>query len=211
MKQLYPDLWQTEKHQTGILNSYAYFLEHPQGNILFYNTGNDTDLDFMEEHGGIRMQLLTHRDEAGGSLERIRNRFGSLLLYPEREAGAIERHASADRYFEKGDHLLGDLLVLDTPGHTAGSVCFFYKSPHGKSYLFSGDTFFLWDSKWSTLVVEKAGGSADALIRSLLVLRSLKPDAVFSSGFVGELGVAEPTEQEWRAAIDQEVEKLRKL
>ena len=67
MKQIAPDLWQSSLYQTGILNTHAYFLERPSGNVLFYNTGDDDDLRHISEHGGVAYQLLTHRDEAGAS------------------------------------------------------------------------------------------------------------------------------------------------
>ncbi len=211
MEQVYPDLWQTKRHSSGILNSYTYLLEHPDGNILFYNTNNEEDLQYIEDLGGIKYQLLTHRDEAGASLNRIRERFGSTLMFSEGEAEAISKYAKADRFFDYGDHKPGDIDVLETPGHTSGSVSFVYQSPHGKTYLFTGDTFFQWNGRWATLILNKAGGAKPALINSLHKLRVLKPDVVMSSGFVGEAGGPhEVTVREWRQAIDIEIIRLQK-
>ena len=208
MKQLYPDLWQTPLYSSGMLSSHAYFLRHPDGNVLFYNTGDAAELDHIEQLGGIKYQLLTHRDEAGESLARIQERFGSTLMCTEYEADAISKHARADRYFEDGDHKLGDIDVLQTPGHTGGSVCFFYQSPHGKSYLFSGDTFFRWEGKWATLVLNGAGGSQDSLVKSLAKIRGLNPDVVMSSGFIGKVGLVELSSDKWTAAVDAEICRL---
>lgn len=72
MKQLYDDLWQSERYSSGVLNTHAYFLQREQGNVLFYNTGATNDLDPIDELGGISYQLLTHRDEAGASLAGIK-------------------------------------------------------------------------------------------------------------------------------------------
>ena len=173
MEQVYPDLWQTKRHSSGILNSYTYLLEHPDGNILFYNTNNEEDLQHIEDLGGIKYQLLTHRDEAGASLNRIRERFGSMLMFSEGEAEAISKYAKADRFFDDGDHKPGDIDVLETPGHTSDCVSFVYKSPHGKTYLFTGDAFFQWNGRWTTLILSKAGGAKPALINSLHKLRVL--------------------------------------
>ncbi len=211
MKQLYPDLWQTSLYSSGILNSHAYFSEHPDGNILFYNMGDAAELDHIEQLGGIKYQMLTHRDEAGASLVRIQQRFGSTLMFSVNEADAISKHAKADHYFENDDYKLGDIHVLQTPGHTRGSVCFFYQSPHGKNYLFTGDTFFQWDGSWRRLVLSKAGGSEVALAQSLLKIRDLKPDVVMSSGFVGKVGLVEPSSEEWSEAINAEVSRLNKV
>jgi len=55
------------------------------------------------------------------------------------------------------------------------------------------------------------GGSRTALIESLLKLRNMGPDVVLSSGFVGETGsVNEVTGDEWRAAIDKEIQRLER-
>ena len=101
--------------------------------------------------------------------------------------------------------------MLETPGHTSGSVSFVYQSPHGKTYLFTGDTFFQWNGRWTTLILNKAGGAIPALINSLHKLRDLKPNLVMSSGFVGEAGGPhEITVSEWRQAIDTEITRLKK-
>ena len=70
----------------GTLNTHAYFLLRPEGNVLFYNTGNDDDLEEITELGGIQFQLLSHRDESGPSLNRIKDRFGSKLCCSALEA-----------------------------------------------------------------------------------------------------------------------------
>ena len=209
MKQLQEDLWQSALYSSGILNTHAYFLKRPDGNILFYNTGNNGDLREMEELGGIKYQLLTHRDEAAPSLVRIRDRFGSKLGCSVLEVPAVSRHAQADIAFEPKDQHLGDIEIIHTPGHTDGSICFFYKSPHGKSYLFTGDTLFQWDGKWATFVIPNFGGSKASLANSLLQLRGLHPDIVMSSGFIGPVPFAEVTEDEWVQAIDDNVARLK--
>ena len=208
MKQIHADLWQTKIYSSGMLNCYAYFLATSAGNVLFYSTNDEEEFTHMESLGGIKYQLLTHRDEAGPSLARIKNRFNSKLMFSELESEAIAKHARADLFFETEDHKLDDIQVIHTPGHTKGSVCFFYQSPHGKSYLFTGDTFFQWNGEWATLICDGAGGSKDALKSSLQKLRNLRPDVVMSSGFVGDIALVEPTEQEWTQAIDDEINKL---
>jgi len=210
MKQLQEDLWQSTLHRSGILNTHAYFLQRPMGNVLFYNTNNKSDLARIAELGGIQYQLLTHRDESGPSLNHIKNLFGAKLGCSTLEAPSIAKDAQADITFETSDHHLGDIEIIHTPGHTNGSICFFYKSPYGKSYLFTGDTIFQWDAKWATLVVSNAGGSKALLAKSLLRLRNLNPDIVMSSGFVGDVSFVEVTSDKWTEAIDDNVSRLRK-
>ncbi len=208
MKQLQEDLWQTTIHRSGILNTHAYFLERPAGNILFYNTGNEDDLRQMSERGGIACQLLTHRDEAGPSQARLRDRFGCKLGCSAIEAPFVGVHGKPDLLFDANDDRIEDIDVIHTPGHTNGSICFFYRSPHGKSYLFSGDTIFQWEGEWSTLVLPNAGGSAADLARSLARLRDTSPDIVMSSGFVGEVAYREVSRDEWTAVLDDRIAGL---
>ena len=210
MKQLQEDLWQSTIHSMGTLNTHAYFLLRPEGNVLFYNTGNDDDLEKIAELGGIRFQLLSHRDESGPSLNRIKDRFGSKLCCSALEAPIVGKDVQVDVTFQAEDHHLGDVDIIHTPGHTVGSICFFYKSPYGKSYLFTGDTIFQSGGKWATLVFPKAGGSKALLAESLLRLRELKPDIVMCSAFVGDVSIVEVIGDEWAQAVDDNVSRLRK-
>ncbi|MDE3263059.1 MAG: MBL fold metallo-hydrolase [Acidobacteriota bacterium] len=209
MKQLQPDLWQSTIHRAGILNTHAYFLARPTGNILFYNTGNEADLQEMAERGGVAYQLLTHRDEAGPSQARISDRFGCKLGCSAIEAPFVGVHGEPDLLFGPGDDRIEDVAIIRTPGHTDGSICFFYESPYGRSYLFSGDTIFQWDGEWSTLVLPGFGGSAADLARSLTKLKEISPDLVMSSGFVGEVACREVAPDEWPAVLDDRVAALR--
>lgn len=208
MKQLQPDLWQSSCYRSRMLNSYAYLLQRPDGNILFYNSAEESDLLKIEDLGGVKLQLLTHRDEATPSLRRIKQRFHSQLASSALEAPYLEKHAPVDLILEAGVEQLGDVQIIETPGHTNGSLCFFYESPFGKSYLFTGDTLFLWDGEWSTFVMPKAGGSRASLARSLEKLGKYPADLVMSSGFVGELGFMEVSAKEWIEAIESNIQKL---
>ncbi len=194
----------------GSLNTHAYFLRRPEGNVLFYNTENEGDFEEMAERGGIQFQLLSHRDESGPSLNRIKDLFGSRLCCSALEAPIVGNDAQVDVTFQVEDHHLGDIDIIHTPGHTEGSLCFFYKSPYGKSYLFTGDTIFQLRAKWATLVFARSGGSKASLAESLIRLRDLNPDIVMSSAFVGNVSVVEVSGDEWAQAIDDNVSRLRK-
>ena len=210
MKQLYSDLWQTSLYSSGMLNSYAYLLQLPIGNVLIYNTNDESDLVHIEKLGGIKFQLLTHRDEAGKNLPRIQQRFSSKLVMSELEAKAVNKSHEVNQVFNPNDHNFYEIQVFHTPGHTDGSVCFLYKSPNGKTYLFTRDTFFIWNSSWSTLILDNAGGDKEKLVKSLQKLRELTPDVVMSSGFVGNVGYLEVNKESWNHAIDTEISKLMK-
>ena len=130
----------------------------------------------------------------------------------QRDRGAVRRgspHGQPDRAVRsRATTAIEDIAIIHTPGHTDGSICFFYRSPYAKSYLFSGDTIFQWDGTWSTLVLPHSGGSAAHLARSLAKLKEINPDLVMSSGFVGEVAYREVTRDEWMAVLDDRIEAL---
>lgn len=207
MKQLTPDLWQASLYQSGMLSSHAYYLKTPQGGVLLYNTGDRTDLDEMKALAGIDYQLLTHRDESTPSQEMIRQQYGAKLVCSKLEENSISRNGPVDIVLDEGDHEIYGIKILHTPGHTGGSLCFYYESEHG-NYLFTGDTIFQWDYRWGTLVFEGAGGSTKDLITSLTRLKALKPTIVMSSGFIQGDAYKEIAEDEWASIIDETIASL---
>lgn len=203
MKQIYPDLWQTAaEHPFDGLTTHAYLLAREGGNVLFYNSSHAEDHQHIRELGGISHQYLSHRDEAGPPLARIKEMFGSKLACHKLEVPAISRSCPVDLVFEQRGIHLGDIEVIPTPGHTDGSVCFLYKSPHGKTYLFTGDTIFPSNGAWRTFVMPDAGGSAADMAASLRLLRELEPDVVISSASVGDVAFEEMSSNQWREAVD---------
>ena len=91
MRQVLPDVWETQQDNPFPgLTTHAY-LWAGAGNVLFYSVGSDADFDELGRHGGLADQYLSHVDEAGPMLSRIAERFGSRLHAPAAEADAIGR------------------------------------------------------------------------------------------------------------------------
>lgn len=205
MKQIYPDLWQTETEHpfrdSPHVATHAYLLLREGGNLLIYSSGQRNDYARIEALGGITHQYLSHVDEAGPPLARIKARFGSKLCCHALEAEDIGRHCPVDLTFSRRETQLGNLEVIPTPGHTPGSTCFFYRSPHGRRYLFTGDTLFPVGESWDTYL--SVGGSKEKLRRSLAWLRELEPDVVFSSVSIGQPAFREMAAGTWREIVDQ--------
>ncbi len=209
MKQIYPDLWQTDpEHPFPDLTTHAYLLVRNEGNVLFYSSGHSADHQHIQELGGITRQYLSHRDEAGPPLVRIRQRFGSKLCCHRLEEKAISETCPVDLTFQTREIHLGDIEVISTPGHTDGSTCFLFKSPHGQTYLFTGDTIFPSNDAWETFVMPEAGGSKSDLKDSLKLLRSLEPNVVVSSASVGRFPFKEMSPGEWQEVVDQTLRSL---
>ena len=212
MKQLYDDLWQTKLEiPFEHVHAHAYFLQGNEGNVLLYNTGHADEIQHMAELGGIKYQCLSHRHETGASLQSIKEQFGSELCCDIKEEPSIARSCPVDITFsEQVTHFSG-LEVMHTPGHTDGSISFLYRSPHGRSYLFTGDTLFQSNGNWGTIVFGGAGGSTETLIDSLLLYRTLNPDVVISSASGGgSSSFIELAKEEWIDVIDSTIQRLEK-
>ena len=208
MKQIFPDLWQTQaEHPFAGVTSHAYLLKRDTGNILFYSSGLRDEYQPMKELGGIAHQYLSHRDEAGPALAEIKQLFGSRLWCHRLEEPSISKFAPVDNLFDKRE-VVNAVEVIPTPGHTDGSVCFLVRSAHGKTYLFTGDTIYQENGVWETRVNGYAGGSKSDLKNSLMLLRDLGPAVVFSSASVGSVPFKEVTAEEWQLDIDNLVRTL---
>ena len=211
MRRLYPDLWQTaQQKQFSTLNVHGYLLERPEGNALFYNPRSTGDFEAIADVGGVSHHYLTHCHEVSGSLVDIAQRFGSELCCHV----LVERYLSgtlpADVYFNSPDtEMHRGVEVIHTPGHTDNSVCYRYRSPHGKTYLFTGDTLYLdADGEWATIVVSQDGGNHRDLAGSLALLRGLDVDVVICSVSLGEMRIVEVTRPEWHSIIDELIRPL---
>ncbi len=212
MKQIYDDLWQTKVEiPFGNVNTHAYLLKCDKGNVLFYNTSHTDDIEQISQLGGIKYQYLSHRDEGGESLQKIKHKFNSLLCCHIKEEPFITSLCPVDITFSNRVSHFAKIEVIPTPGHTSGSISFLYQSPYGGNYLFTGDTFFQSHGHWQTIFFRQAGGSTKTLIKSLLVYKKLNPDVVFwSASDGGDDSFAEINQKQWLAAIDNQVEKLKK-
>ena len=205
MKRLYPDLWRTaEEKQFGVLTVHAYLLERPGGNVLFYNPRSSRDFEEISERGGITHHCLSHCHEVDESLAEVAGRFGSKLCCHALVTPYLPDAVSADVLFDSSpsEFLGGDIEVIHTPGHTNNSVCYRYRSPHGKTYLFTGDAIYLDDGEWKTIVVADDGGDEAELASSLASLRELEIDVVICSVSIGEMRIVEVTPDAWRRVID---------
>lgn len=208
MKQIFDDLLQTKLEiPFGNLHAHAYVLQCENGNILIYNTGHPDELDRIAEIGGLQYQILSHRDETGASLKRIKNKFNSKLCCHVKEERFISKSCSVDITFSADITELSGIKILHTPGHTDGSISLFYTSPYGHTYLFTGDTLIQSNGLWETILFSGVGDKT-ALINSLKIYRNLDPDVVVWSGSGGgETTYAEIARDEWHNIIDEAIEK----
>jgi hydroxyacylglutathione hydrolase len=112
--------------------------------------------------------LVTHHhgDHTGGIAE-LKKKYGCRVVAPQAEAGKIPL---ADETVREGDKVkVGTLAanVIETPGHTAGHITFWFQ---GDKIVFAGDTLF---SIGCGRVIE---GTPEMMWASLLKLRGLPGD-----------------------------------
>ncbi|WP_292438645.1 MBL fold metallo-hydrolase [Methylophaga sp.] len=187
MKQIQSDLWETsvESPFPG-LTTHAYLWIRDNGNVLFYNTSQQNEIQQMAALGGVAYQLLSHRDELGGSINQIRDLYAAKLGGHRAELEAFAEVCQPDIVFEQRQWLFDDLEVIPTPGHTPGSCCFLAKSSEGSTVLFTGDTLYWSDTGLRPGLLPFS--DRDQLIQSLSVLETVSPDLVCSSAFSGQDG-----------------------
>lgn len=209
MKRIQPDLWETDTETPAPgLTTHAYLLTRGDGNVLFYNTSHRHEIDHMAELGGVAVQYLSHQDELGASLQLIRERFGAQLGGHVREEAAFARFCRADILFDQRETHRGNIEVIPTPGHSPGSVCFLVSSPHGKRYLFTGDTLYLSaNGRWKAGFI-KGYSDRDRLAKSLELVARLEPDVALSSALGGESGFQETDPPTWRAIVHHALAEL---
>lgn len=213
MKQIYPDLWQGEKGvHAGVLTIRSYCLTRDNGNVLFYYTNLERDADQIEKLGGIHYQYLSHNHEINVGLIDFKKRFNHKLIAHHLVSDYMFGIMKLDEEFNlsKPEYHSDSILVIPTPGHTSNNLCYHYKSPYGKSYLFTGDTIYLDHGEWSTLIMPRDGGNREDLIKSLTTLQALNVDVVICSVALGENGVVEVAKNQWIELVDKLIKEVEK-
>ena len=129
----------------GILESNGYVIyQKEEGSCLIIDPGYSSKvfIGFVKEHGlKVKGILLTHyHSDHVGAVTKIKDEFGCPVYMHRCDCDLYRR--PVDVYMEDGDVIDLDgesIRVINTPGHTRGSVCFFSQ----KSRLaFTGDTIF---------------------------------------------------------------------
>ncbi|GLH66523.1 MBL fold metallo-hydrolase [Geothrix edaphica] len=111
--------------------AWSYLIRRPRGNVLMDSPrAAEPLMKNLEALGGVAMLVLSHQDDVADHAA-YRARFGC-----ERVMHRAEGMTWPERLVEGSEPipLADDLLLIPTPGHTAGSVCLLYRD-----FLFTGD------------------------------------------------------------------------
>ena len=143
-----------------------------------------TLLDYLEDNRlKCRFALLTHGhfDHVGAVNELLEETDAVLAMHKADDGATIGgdyykfNAPEGTQFFAEGDVIAVDSLsftVMETPGHTPGSVCLLCTTPDGDRAIFSGDTLFR-DSCGRT---DFMMGSTEDMFRSLRRLAELPGD-----------------------------------
>lgn len=127
--------------------AWSYLIQRPKGNVLVDSPRAAGPLmKNLEALGGVAMMVLSHQDDVADH-EAYHARFQC-----ERVMHAADGFTGLERLVDGDDPipLAGDLLLIPTPGHTAGSICLLYRD-----CLFTGDHLW-WNPRQGRLSASKA-------------------------------------------------------
>jgi glyoxylase-like metal-dependent hydrolase (beta-lactamase superfamily II) len=123
--------------------AWSWLITRPAGNVLVDSPRAAKPLlERIASMGGVALQVLSHIDDVAdhGALHQ---RFGHPRCMHRAEGLAgLERYVDGDEPVALAD----DLLLIPTPGHTAGSVCLLYD----RRVLFTGDSLW-WNPRLKRL------------------------------------------------------------
>jgi glyoxylase-like metal-dependent hydrolase (beta-lactamase superfamily II)/ferredoxin len=124
-------------HAESSFGAASYFVRRPEergGNLLVDSPRwNEGLARRIEERGGARWMLLTHRDDVADHA-RYAERLGLSRVIHAADADALGGPAEVELEGDEPSEPAPGLLAIPTPGHTRGSACFLVDGA-----LFSGD------------------------------------------------------------------------
>jgi hydroxyacylglutathione hydrolase len=157
-------------------DNYCYIVQGGKSECIIIDPGQPSPvISFLHEHALTPVAIFNthhHGDHVAGNAELVRL-WNIPVIAPAKEMHKIPM---ASRPAKEGDVLeFADLSlqVIETPGHTAGHICFY--ETQGKS-LFCGDTLF---SMGCGRLLE---GTAEEMFQSLEKIKSLSPETMIYCG-----------------------------
>ncbi len=133
---------------------------------LDHNFGNDT----IYEEFGLKPEVAAGDEKLMRGLAQQAEQFYGFEL--KTKFPAIDHFFEEDEVVKMGNH---EFTIIETPGHSNGSVCFYCEAEH---ILFSGDTLF----RTSIGRTDFPGGSMFRIINSLRHLGQLPDETLVYPG-----------------------------
>ena len=169
-----PNVFHLGFHSPNTFGATPYFLQRGDaGNVMIDTPRFNAKLAArIEEEGGLRYMILTHKDDFGDH-QKWKDRFPSVERILHR-ADSLPSTRDCELLLE-GEGTWSpapDLDILHTPGHTAGSLCVQFRTEKDV-VLFSGDHIAYSSSKKALTGFKRYNsGSVEAQLMSLRMLAS---------------------------------------
>jgi len=115
--------------------AWSYLIQRPRGNVLMDSPRAAPPLlKRLEALGGVALMVLSHQDDVAEH-QAFHDRFHCPRVMHRADMGGGTAHLEQPLDGTGPVALAPDLLIIPTPGHTAGSVCLLYR----EKFLFTGD------------------------------------------------------------------------
>lgn len=127
--------------------AWSYLIKRPEGNLLMDSPrAAEPLMKNLEAMGGVALLVLSHQDDVADHAA-YRARFGcERIMHRADGMSGMERLVDGEAPIA----LAEDLLLIPTPGHTAGSMCLLYRE-----FLFTGDHLW-WNPEKQRLSASKS-------------------------------------------------------
>jgi glyoxylase-like metal-dependent hydrolase (beta-lactamase superfamily II)/ferredoxin len=127
--------------------AWAYLIRRSEGNVLMDSPrAAEPLMKNLEALGGVAMMVLSHQDDVADHAAYHERFKCDRIMHRSDGMTNLERLVDG----EDPVLLAEDLLLIPTPGHTAGSVCLLYRN-----FLFTGDHLW-WNPEKGRLSASRA-------------------------------------------------------
>ncbi|MEJ2250289.1 MAG: MBL fold metallo-hydrolase [Candidatus Lokiarchaeota archaeon] len=190
-----------ERITVGALGTNCYIFGSKEQDTVIIDPGAQANkiIDVVEEFSGNpKAILLTHGHfDHSSKVGKLKRHFNIPLMYSKKEYDSgIFTLKKADKWLKDGDIIqVGNftLKVLETPGHSPGSLCFYSKDVEGYNgndvggVIFTGDLLF----RRSVGRTDINGGSQNQLFTS--IKKKLMENPEITDNFAVFPGHMDPT------------------
>ena len=146
------DVFHCGYHSEKSFGAASYFIRRSSGNILIDSPRFAAPLvRRIEEMGGIRTMILTHRDDIADQ-KQFQEHFNCDRVMHRDDLGHPLRNVEIELSGENPIELENDITILPVPGHTKGHIVIHFK----KKFLFTGDHLAFWPPRSSLIAFRNA-------------------------------------------------------